>query len=113
MNAFLHLTEEEKQAIAEIKARVMLLAGKSLKGLYLFGSKARGDYHTDSDVDIAIIVEGLTRETKKSIIDIVADAEVENFVVISALVLPEADFRLLLERERRIALDIEREGIAI
>jgi len=113
MIATKHLTTKEKQAVTEIKKRVLVLTGNCLKGFYLFGSKARGDYDPESDVDLAIIVEGLTRETKQNIINIVADAEVKYYVVISSLVLSEANFNLLLQRERRIALDIINEGLEV
>ncbi|MCY7421285.1 MAG: nucleotidyltransferase domain-containing protein [Chitinophagaceae bacterium] len=107
----LHLTSDEKRAVAEITERVMLLAGKNLQGMYLFGSKARGDDDEESDVDIAIIVSELNRQTKRSLINIVVEAETKYIVVISALVIDEEDFNLLLKRERRIALDIKKEGI--
>ena len=88
-----HLTGDEKKAVAEIRERV----GSWLKGLYVFGSKARGDYDPESDVDLAILV----------------DVETRYIVVISSLVLSWKEFSHLLERERRLALDIEKEGIPI
>ncbi len=108
-----HLTGDEKRAVAEIRERVIGLAGSRLKGLYVFGSKARGDYDSESDVDLAILVDGLDRETKRKIIDLVVDAEVKYFVVISSLVLSWKDFTDLKKCERRIAFDIEREGISL
>lgn len=111
MISSLHLTADEKRAVAEITERVMLLAAKNLQGMYLFGSKARGDDDEESDVDIAIIVSELNRQTKRSLINIVVEAETKYIVVISALVIDEEDFNLLLKRERRIALDIKKEGI--
>jgi uncharacterized protein len=58
-----------------------------------------------------VIIKKIQMLTWRKIIDIVVDAEVKNFVVISSLVLSKDDFNLLLERERRIALDIQKEGI--
>lgn len=113
MTALEHLTEEEKKAIDEIKENVMVLAGNRVRGFYLFGSKVRRDYDPESDVDIAIIVDGLDREMKKKIIHIVVKAEVKYIVVIFSLVLLWQDFNALKNRERRIALDIEREGIPL
>jgi uncharacterized protein len=37
---------------AELKAKY-----PDFKGIYLFGSRARGDYHEDSDYDLAIIFD--------------------------------------------------------
>lgn len=108
-----HLTEEEKKAVAEIKKRVGALVGNRLKGFYLFGSKARGDYDSDSDVDVAILVNGLDRDLMKKIIDIVVDVELKYLIFFTSLVLSWTDFVKLRTRERRIALDIEREGIPL
>jgi predicted nucleotidyltransferase len=108
-----HLTGDEKKAVAEIRERVNGFVGRRLRGLYVFGSKARGDYDSESDVDLAILIDGLDRETKRKIIDLVADVEIKYFVVISSLVLSWKDFTDLKKRERRIAFDIEREGISL
>ena len=104
-----HLTDDEKKAVAEIRERV----GSWLKGLYVFGSKARGDYDPESDVDLAILVDDLDNPMKRRIIDIVVEVETRYIVVISSLVLSWKEFSHLLERERRLALDIQKEGIPI
>jgi len=108
-----HLTGDEKKAVAEIRERVNGLVGSRLKGLYVFGSKARGDYDAESDVDLAILVDDLDNPMKRRIIDIVVEVETRYIVVISSLVLSWKEFSHLLERERRLALDIEKEGIPI
>lgn len=108
-----HLTGDEKKAVAEIRERVNGLVGSRLKGLYVFGSKARGDYDAESDVDLAILVDDLDNPMKRRIIDIVVEVETRYIVVISSLVLSWKEFSHLLDRERRLALDIEKEGIPI
>jgi predicted nucleotidyltransferase len=108
-----HLTKEEKAGLGEIKQRVQSVVGHRLRGIRLFGSKARGDFDPESDLDIAILVDGLDRETKRRIIDIVANVEVEFLLVVSSLVLSWEDFQSLRARERRIALDIESEGVSV
>lgn len=108
-----HLTGDEKKAVAEIRERVNGLVGSRLKGLYVFGSKARGDYDPESDVDLAILVDDLDNPMKRRIIDIVVEVETRYIVVISSLVLSWKEFSHLLERERRLALDIQKEGIPI
>ena len=62
---------------------------------------------------MAILVRGLTREMKNRILEEVAEFELEHLLPISALVLSEDEFIHLKMRERRIALDIEREGIPL
>jgi antitoxin ChpS len=40
--------------------------GESLKGVYLFGSRARGDFKPFSDVDIALILADSVRERSQT-----------------------------------------------
>lgn len=104
---------ETNESLKELRRRLENLLGRDAFKMVLFGSRARGDYDDDSDVDVAILVRGLTREMKRRILDEVAEFELENLLPISALVLSEKDFGHLKARERRIAMDIEREGIPL
>ncbi len=105
--------EEVRRALALLKERIVALLGKSLIRLSLYGSRARGDFDPDSDVDVAIVVRDLTSELKTRILSAVADVELESDVPLSTLVFSEERFMQLLTGERRIALDIEREGIPL
>lgn len=104
---------DEKEVLSELKHAIMEICGKQLVRFVLYGSRARGDYDRESDIDIAIVVRGMTRELKRRIIDAVVEIEVKYLTPLSTLVLSEEDFEFLKSRERRIALDIEREGIPI
>jgi predicted nucleotidyltransferase len=96
----------------ELKENLQALAGDRLR-MFLFGSRARGDYDDDSDIDVAIIVRNLNGELKDQILDEVADIELKYLTPLSTMVISEDDFDFLKKRERRIALDIEREGIPL
>ena len=104
---------EENKALIELKDDLRGLLGHSLVRLSLFGSRARGDYDDESDIDIAIIVRGLSRKLKNQILHRVAEIELKYLVPMSTLVFSEEDFSRLKKRERRIALDIETEGIPL
>lgn len=106
-------TIDENKALIELKDSLNSFPGNRVLRLVVYGSKARGDYDSESDIDIAIIIKGLTRELKNQIYDMVADIELKHLTPLSTLVLSEEDFEFLKKRERRIALDIEREGIPL
>lgn len=105
--------KEDRIILNELRDNLKEIIGSRTIKLILYGSRARGDYDDESDIDIAIIVRGLTRELKKRIIDVVVDIEIKYLTPLSTLLLSEEDFELLKKRERRIALDIEREGIPL
>ena len=62
------LKEKEKAALEEFTTQVREIAGKNLVRILLYGSKARGDSHKDSDIDVAIIVRRLSSEIKDLVI---------------------------------------------
>jgi predicted nucleotidyltransferase len=101
------------ETLRELKESMKTFLGDRLLRMVLFGSIARGDYTDESDIDVAIIIRGLTRELKYQILDRVAEVEFNHFMPISALLLSEDEFNRLKKRERRIALDIEGEGIPL
>jgi predicted nucleotidyltransferase len=105
--------EPLETVLSELKRRLSSLLGSRLARLVLYGSRARGDYDKDSDVDVAIIVRDLDRATKNEVLETVADVELTHLAPLSTIVLSEDSFRELLNRERRIALDIEQEGIPL
>jgi predicted nucleotidyltransferase len=107
------IEDERKKELEDLKNKLVPLLGSQAFKMVLFGSRARGDYSEESDVDVAILVRGLTREMKRRILDKVAEIELEYLLPISVLVFSEDDFEDLKKRERRIAIDIEREGIPL
>ncbi|MCX8042744.1 MAG: nucleotidyltransferase domain-containing protein [Desulfobacterota bacterium] len=106
-------TDEKHPVLQEIKKALTSFLDKRLVKLVLFGSRARGDYSAGSDFDIAIIVQGLTPQLKKEIYNAIADVELAHDTPVSAIALSEEEFEHLKQRERAIALDIEREGIPL
>ncbi|HEB11513.1 MAG TPA: nucleotidyltransferase domain-containing protein [Spirochaetales bacterium] len=99
--------------LTDLKESLKLLLGDSLIKMVLFGSRARGDYDEDSDIDIAIIVRSLSKELKNEIFNQVAEIELKYLRSISSIIFSETEFNRLKERERRVALDIESEGILL
>ncbi len=97
--------------IKELKDVLEEQLGNRVSKMVLFGSRARGDFDDESDIDIAVIVRGLTRELKHQVLDAVAEIELKYLTPLSVIIFSENDFEHLKRRERRIALDIEREGI--
>jgi uncharacterized protein len=110
------IPEALRPSLAEYRDLLVRRFGDRLISLSLFGSRARGDASPDSDVDVAVIVRDLDEAERVEAIDLAFDAWARMGRVgppLSPLVWSDrqaADYR---RRERRLALDIEREGIAV
>jgi predicted nucleotidyltransferase len=52
------LPEQVRRALSEVKESLGSLYGDRLKGVYLYGSYARGDYRVWSDVDVLVVLTG-------------------------------------------------------
>ena len=57
LNAIPSLTKDEKTAIRLLKEK--LEEDFSVHKIILFGSKARGDFHGDSDTDLFVLLDGV------------------------------------------------------
>ncbi|HEX5592100.1 MAG TPA: nucleotidyltransferase domain-containing protein [Solirubrobacterales bacterium] len=52
------LTRSERRAVERFASRLDDELGADLRGLWLYGSRARGAAHPESDVDLLVIAEG-------------------------------------------------------
>ena len=43
--------------------------GSNLKELWLFGSRARGDFRNDSDYDVLVVADGIERNTREIVLE--------------------------------------------
>ena len=107
------MNDKRNKALTDLKKSLKDFLGDRLRRMILFGSMARGDFTDESDIDVAIIIRGLTRELKHQILDRVAEVELKHLTPVSTLLLSEDEFNRLKRRERRIAIDIEREGVPL
>jgi len=107
------LSAAEKAALTVFMARVRELLGSDLKSARLFGSRARGEGHEHSDLDIALVVAPPWRARRYEIYDLAYDIGFEHRVTLAPMVLEQPRFQDLKERERLIVQEIERDGIPV
>lgn len=98
--------------LTDLRQRLMELYGRQLERLILFGSQARGDAETGSDVDVLVVLHGEVRpgEEIRRTGQIVAELSLVNDLVISCAFV--SNRRFTTERSPFL-LNVHREGIAI
>jgi len=105
------LPVEVRSSVATYAKRLSSRFGGRLRFVRLFGSWARSEAGEDSDVDVAVVVDGLTRDEWRDAVSDAVDVELETGATLSPFVVASEHFDLLVRRERRIARDILEEGM--
>ena len=97
----------------EVKKATKKLYGNRFESLILFGSFARGDFHDESDLDLAVVLKDPTISPSSEILKITSytsEIEIEHSITIS--VFPVAKQKLQLS-QLSVYQSIRNEGITI
>ncbi len=96
-------TEEKKIMSAEnlrkllniICTEATTIVGSDLEEIILYGSYARGDFDSESDIDIALIVKTNRTDSvkyRKEIVNLMSDLSLDFDVLVSISCIPRNDF---------------------
>lgn len=100
-------------ATDDLKARLRARFGDRLLRFVLFGSRAWGEPRPDSDVDVCVVIDGLTRAEYGVVCDLAGDVCVEHLVDVAPLIYSGERFREYLAMEHRLARDIVERGVPL
>ena len=98
--------------VRKLHDQLDLIYGDRLKGLYLYGSYARGDARDESDIDVAVVLaEPLNRGAEIDRIgNLISDLCLEENCLVLPFILSEREYE---KRTFAIFRSIVREGIAV
>lgn len=100
------------QLAGSLRDRLAARFGDRLTDVRVFGSQVRGGVHEESDVDVLVLIEGLTRSERSAALDVSAEVGIEAGVPVNALLMKPEEFERLRSVGARLALDIDREGVS-
>jgi uncharacterized protein len=56
---------DRNRILSSLRLQLQALYGSRLRGLYVFGSFARGDFHPDSDLDVLVVLDRVDAYTEE------------------------------------------------
>lgn len=68
MPTLAHLSQSELRALERLAGVLRERFGAGIHGIYLYGSKARGDSHPESDVDVLVVADAAIREAVEEVV---------------------------------------------
>jgi predicted nucleotidyltransferase len=107
------LLHSEEAALRAFGAWLRARFGARLRELALFGSRARGEGHAESDLDVLVVVDDLTSAEAREVARFRGDLLTEHGVLVSPFTVSAERMAELRARERRIAREIDRDGVPL
>jgi predicted nucleotidyltransferase len=106
------LNESEAIALGELKNKILLKF--NVIQIILFGSKARGDYNEDSDIDILVIVSDQdNHKNRMKLYDIVFEVNIKHLTDFSCRLRNHHNWLLGEGEYPTFKVDVLEEGIEI
>ncbi len=82
-----------------------------IQRIILYGSKARGDFTGDSDIDLLFVMESpVSRLERDRMFDLIAQHELDHDLVVSALFVPVLDYQTKVSA---LLMRVRKEGILL
>lgn len=102
-----------RPALLRYAERLRAIFGQRLRELRLFGSYARGEANEDSDVDVLVLVDGLTDRELGVVFEEVTPVVLATGLALSPLPMATERLEALRKQERLLARDLDEEGIVL
>jgi len=106
-------SEADCQALRQYIAQAVALLPDQIQAIIVFGSKARGDSTSDSDVDLMIVLQKDTLIRREQLRSFVFDILLETGVYLSTQILSDDLFQQLPVRRPLFYANLIRDGILL
>lgn len=107
------LNKTEQKAIEEFKELLNKKYPKDIESVKLFGSKARGDFHKESDIDLMVVLKNANENKKDNISDTAYDLLLKYEVDISPRIYSLKEFNYLNDMPTVFMQIVKKEGIEL
>lgn len=108
-----HLTPAERAAVGELVTRLRAKFRQQLVRVILFGSKVRGDFNAESDVDVMVVFKPTGAFSKETIYDIEREVAEKYNVLLGAYAVEFEDFAAFQKLRAPIYRNLRNEGYSL
>jgi predicted nucleotidyltransferase len=108
-----HLTENERAAIWEFANTVSRFLEADLIHLWLFGSKAHGNFTDESDLDLLVVLREMSSKRRGVIQRIAARISLDHDTLINTHMKDKTDWDEIVKYEDTLWREVKRDGICL
>ncbi|MEK6791717.1 MAG: nucleotidyltransferase domain-containing protein [Deltaproteobacteria bacterium] len=108
-----HLGVSERKGVSLFHEKVRALLGNVLVEASIFGSKVRGDFDEESDVDILLVIDSDDWRVRDAITNIAADINIEYGCNISPVIYSRREHEKNRYFGTLFIQEVEKEGIPL
>ena len=104
---------EERQWLDELRETILAQYQDAVQRVVLFGSKARGDWHEESDVDVLVIVRDAAVAKKREIRRLGARLSAGTMVIPGVVAQTEAEWAEIEAARLNWHAEVEQQGVSL
>ena len=104
---------EERAWLEKLRATIQEEYDDAVQRMVLFGSKARGDWHEESDVDVLVIVSDAAAAKKREIRQVGARLAAGTMVVAGVVTQTEREWKRMGAADMNWHAEVERQGVSL
>ena len=113
MNKYKYLTRNETIALDLLINNIKNQLKDELLQVKLFGSKSRGDFQQDSDIDLLLVVRQRTKEILDKLAELHLDIDLKYDPHISLIIFSEYEYKQNEMFDSPFIKSLKREGISV
>lgn len=108
-----HLTPQERTLVEQFVSAIKQELGRQIVFMMLFGSKVRGDFSPESDLDMLIVLKAVTPAIRRRVYDILFELDPYWEGKLSPVLYTLKNFQINEEIESPFIAQIKKEGILL
>lgn len=110
-NGLKYLTLRERKALAEYLTRLREQFGDQIQHVILYGSKVRGDFDAESDIDLFVVVNNPDEKIEDALTRLVVNVDLKYDVLLSDFIASPERYQRMANIQEPLYQNLQSEGV--